>query len=39
MSSTCTVAFCTAIERPHALSGSTSSGLPFLVAHWVPAEK
>ena len=38
MSSTCTVAFCTAIGRPQALSGSTFSGLPFFVDHCVPAE-
>jgi hypothetical protein len=39
MSSTCTVAFWTAMFSPHALSGSTFFGLPFWVAHCVPAEK
>ena len=37
-SSTCTVPFCTATDRPHAFSGSAFFGLPFFVAHWVPAE-
>jgi hypothetical protein len=38
MSSTCTVAFWTAIRRPQAFSGSTFFGLPFFVDHCVPAE-
>src|SRR3954452_24571576 len=36
-SSTCTVAFWTATLCPHALSGWMPLGLPFWVAHCVPA--
>jgi hypothetical protein len=39
MSSTCTVPRCTAMDSPQAFSGSTPSGLPARVAHWVPASK
>jgi hypothetical protein len=39
MSSTCTVPRCTAMDSPQAFSGSTPSGLPARVAHWVPALK
>src|SRR3954451_9098396 len=38
-SSTCTVPFCTATLCPQASSGLMPLGLPFCVAHWVPAEK
>ena len=38
-SGTCTVSFCTATLKPHALSGVMPFGLPVGTAHEVPALK